>query len=462
MVQYITHSPQAAVDETLRSNLAKTFNQANEFAIERQQYERNRGRLQEALSSINQNDNFMDQFKKIGPTLLSTPGGAQALGEILPTLVQAGQNKAVQDNLRNRNNQNAPNQNVPQRQEAIQPGQPGYNPNQPSPLLQNEPYSPYNTFPERSAGPTPTPLRSPAQTKEDILDLMQRSGEFGKPLDYAQAANIIQNEENQKIASNAQIQQEKDRIQEAQKELTGNIVRRAQAEGFVKDPSDVPVVEKLALQAKNLPSEVEAWNYVKEGLRKYDTARANINRVTLPNKILNFNDYQSKEKALNSIQKDIQVYKDLNLIPELRNVLTEGPGFGPADIEGAIFPLSSQEKSQLNKFPENPNKGKVHGFLEPKFPSTESKMTADNFARFKDSLRGYLLENPGANLVTTRSLLTEGKGYDWHDFADAYNELVNEGAVKPTDAQYQQNAIINNAPLPGLGAFFNFTIKGTK
>ena len=468
MVQYITHAPQAAVNETLRSNLAKSFDQTNEFAIERQQYERNKGRLQEALSSVNQNDNFMDQFKKIGPALLSTPGGAQALGEILPTLVQAGQNRAIQENLRNRirppSSPNIPPESegqIPPAQ-TLQPGQPGYNPNQPSPLSENEPYSAFNTFPERTAGPTPTPLRSPAEMKEATLDLMQSSGQYGKPLDYAQAANIVQNEEQQKIASNAQIQNEKDRIQQAQRELTGNIVKRAQAEGFIKDEHDKAIAEKLALQSKNLPSEVESWNYVKDGLRKYDTARSNIQRVSLPNTILNFGDYQSKEKALNSIKKDIKVYKDLNLIPELRNDLLEGPGFGPADIEEAIYPLSPEEKSQLNKFPENPNRGKVGGILNPKFPSTESKMTADNFAKFKDSLRSYLSENPGANLITTRSLLTEGKGYDWHDFADAYNELVNEGVLKPTDAQLQQNSIINYAPLPGLGAFFKFNLKGTK
>lgn len=469
MVQVINYSPQrAASEERMRSNLANTFNQSNEFAIEEQQYQRNRGRLQEALSGVNQTDNFLDQFKKIGPALLSTPGGAQALGEIIPSLVQAGQNRAIQDRLKNRPsgqqaNQPGFNPNQPQgNPQGIQPGQPGYNPNQQSPLAEGEPYSPFNTFPERSSGPTATPLRSPRETQEAILDLMDRSGEYGKPMSYADSANIIQNEENQKIAQNDQIQREKDRIQQAQEALTGNIVKRARAEGFIKGPHDEGVAEKLALQAKNLPSEVESWNYVKDGLRKYDTARSNIQRVTIPNKIVNLGDFKSKEKALQSIQKDIDVYKRLNLVPELRQDLLEGPGFGPADIEEAIYPLNPQEKSSLNKFPENPNRGKLYGFLDPKFPSSESKLSGENFAKFKDEVRNYFLQNPEANLITSRGFLTEGKGYDWHDYSDAYSELVNEGAIKPTDAQHQQRSIIDNAPLPGLAEFFKFNFKGTK
>lgn len=307
---------------------------------------------------------------------------------------------------------------------------------------------------------------SPDEMHEATLDLMRNASTYGSGMEYGPAAEIVQNRNNQYVTDNARIDQEKASQLAAERDLTRNMVDRAMSEGLVQSssPEDKAVAEKLALIAKNAPSEVAAWDYVKTGLSKYKNARDGIKRESLsyPSSKYMFGDYKSKEQIYKNIKPNIDVYKKYGLIPELRNDLLEGPGFGPEDIEEAIFPIEGNSKIQLDQFYENPNKFKGILKRDVAFPAQESKLSPDNYAKFKDDLARYLNDNPGVNLVSLRAKLNQGKGYSWQDISATIGELITENKFAPDNIQDQQRTIINNHPIPGLGAFFKFTLKGTK
>lgn len=485
MIQYQQQSPaQVRSQEKLLSGLEKAMTQSNEFAVEQQQYNRQKGRLAEAFSKIQPNQPFLEQLKSIAPDLLSTPGGAQALSELAPTLGQYAQNSAIRTALDSRRKPSGGAAEAAQSQMQQPSSPPQSIRNVPKSPEEGEaayrspqaPYSAENTFPERTAGPTTQKLMSPTEMHEKTLDLMDTSGQFGKPMDYGQAASIVQNQNTQIAASNAQIDQEKAAQLAAQRDFTKNMVQRAQEEGLVQanSPEDVAIAEKLSLQAKKAPSEVEAWGYVKSGLQEYKGARSKIQReYSRPDPFTGFWDkmmgnYKTKEETMKHIQPEIDTYKKYGLIPELREDLMQGPGFGPEDVEEAIFPLKGEALDQITAFPKNSKAVKKPGLppgvqdITQIFPGTEYKLSPDEYPKFKDSVSNYLANNPGVNLVSVRARLNQDKRYAWQDFADVISELIKEKKFTPDRTQIDQKTIIDQGPIPGMGAMFRFGLKGTK
>lgn len=460
-------------------------------------FERNVGRLEKAFNKADPNKTFIEQLRDIAPTLLSTQGGAQALGELAPLLAKQAESKAIRDAIDKRKQgltsggnappgmqqQNQPNQPGPQfpqsqPQDTRPPKPPGMSETDYNLRYPKQPWSPENVFPERTAGPTPLKELSPAEKEFRRLELMENSAAYGPAMSYAEASNIVEKEQQDIKDANNQIQLEKDRIDQAQKVLGADMVKRAKAEGLVKEsnPEDEAVVEKLALQAKNAPSAVDAWTYVKSGVEDYQRARADIQREisdigsdALTNAARWANGtYKSKEQTIKNIQPQIEIYKKYGLINELRNDLQDGLGWGAEDAETAMFPFEGQAKEQIDNFPKNNKKVKklspVPGvnYVTDIFPDERYNLSGDEYAQFKDNLRNYLSDNPSVNLVALRGNINQDKRYSWNDFATVISELIKEGKFKPDRIQSQQISIISHAPLPGLASQFGFGLTGTK
>ena len=96
MIQYQQQSPaQVRSQEQLLGGLEKALNQANQFAVEQQQYQRDRGRLQEALGKVS-------ETAKPGSTPLQTtlsflnamagiPGSERYVAQVLPQIINQAQ-----------------------------------------------------------------------------------------------------------------------------------------------------------------------------------------------------------------------------------------------------------------------------------------------------------------------------------------------------------------------------------
>lgn len=457
-------------------------------------YERRRGRLQEAFSNLDPNKNFIEQLRAIAPTLLSTEGGAQALGELSPILGDYAKTQAAINYFNNKKNKgNQPQaENQPQIQGMGQGGQSqgqglgrpqqtrvGENrtPSQTDPNYTRAPLpnSPENTFPERTTGPQPVKLLTPDEYSESVNDLVQESLISGKPISFTEAENIIRGREQQKEQYNEKLQLEKDRTKAAQSQITQDIVQRAVDSNLVTEPEDRAVAEQLALQAKGAANDVERWNYVKQGMTSYKNARRKIQselgRADPLTNLYRFANgtYKDRQQVIKNIQPQIEIYKKYGLVPELRNDLRTNLGWGAEDIETAIYPFTGQAKEQVDKFPVNPA---TEGFSLKKISpildkitsqATPKQMQPEDFYKFKDQLNTYLNNNPDVNLIALRGNLVDDKGYDWRDYSTALSELINEGRYEPGEVQLSnQIPIIDQAPLPGLAAFFRFGLTGAK
>src|SRR6185436_18079135 len=151
---------------------------------------------------------FMTQLREIAPTLLTTPGGAQALSELAPLLSQRAQNKGFREFYEGEKAKELASQ---QPQPSVQPSllnQP-QKPQAPSP----EDYyrnpsayaSPESLYPERANEPQESPEMSAAQQRMKALELMNQAEKMGKPISFGEAQQSI-------AQQNALIQQQNQRI----------------------------------------------------------------------------------------------------------------------------------------------------------------------------------------------------------------------------------------------------------
>ena len=432
----------------------------------------NRGNLQSAFNQLSPNGNFTDQLKQIAPILLSTPGGAQALAELAPILGQRSENAAVAksiENLRNTMGTTGTQPAAPQGQPGQQP-QAGAEPSSQEGFKRpRAPSSAETTFPQRTAGPQPSPEMSPSQLQNYALDLMQNSLNTGKPIPYQDALNAA-NALNQQIRqSNAVIQQEKDRREGAQKTLGESIIARAQNSGLIKEPEDRTVAEKFALEARNAPNENEAYQYVRTKMRAYDNAKASLaTTMQLGNPGSNvfrklFGNYKDQETIINDLQHPLKFFKQNGLYDEAKSILVNDLGLGNEQAHSAVFPFSKEEKSSLNEFPKNAEKRAFSPTLiEQRFPGENNALADDQFNKFKDQLATYLDKFPEVDLVTLRGNLNQDKRYSWQDIYKGIDQLVDERRFNPDVEQEKQLNSIRQAPIPGLGAYFQYLWTGKK
>lgn len=461
--------------DVLGEYLGKGMTNAMPQMYENQRRQMSKEALEHAFSQVNPDEDFMTQLRKIAPTMLTTPGGAQALSELAPLLGKRAQNTAFQKFYENEKAGQQTSQQIPtpafqepaQAQKAIAPSEEEY-------FRNPDAYaSPESLYPEMPAGPQEQPEMSAAEQRMKALDLMNQSMEMGKPLSFPEAQNVISNQ-------NALIQKQNERIRdskEAQKgtnaALAANMVNRAKNANLIKDPEDSTVAEKLALQSKRMEDPNKQWEFVRSGLRKFDDNKQKIKRsADIAGPFANIyrkgkGTYQDKESLIRGAQPGIDAYKKYGLYDELRADLADSMGLGPDDIETAIFPPTKDERKELDTFPKNQIKLNHEGeeplvMRDQPFPGQEFRVQGNQYDALKGGIRSYLKNNKKANLVTMRGRLNQEKRYAWQDIQKAVGELVEEGDFIPDTIQEQQLTIMNSPPAPGLFERFKYFWKGTK
>ena len=467
-------TPFEAITESIGQGLSQTLPQA---AQERS----HRALLQQSFNQINPQGDFMEQLRSIAPNLLTVPGGSQALGELAPLLGKFAENKAYENFIKNKRSkqqvENLPFQNAQQMpdQQTSSKQQKPQAPSEEDYYRNPQAYaSPESLYPEMSTGPQEKPEMSIPEENAAALDLMDQAKITGKPISYPEALQFVQNQ-NQNIRNkNELIKRDKERQKEANSALTQGMVNRAKNSGLIKDPEDVTVAEKLALESKRLPDENQQWQYVRTGLRKFDENKSKIQRsADIAGPFANLwrkglGTYQDKESLIRGIQPSIDEYKKYGLFDELRRDLSEYLGLGPEDTESAIFPLNKESQQYLSKIPNNPMSTKYLkgeeplGFHEIKFPSEGFELPQEGFDTLKNQIFDVIKNNPKINLVSLRGQLNQKNRYAWQDITRAIEELANEGRFIPDLIQEKQLGIINKPPAPGILEAFRYILKGTK
>ncbi len=280
---------------------------------------------------------------------------------------------------------------------------------------------------------------------------------------------------NQQIrSSNEVIRGEKNQREQAQKALTEDMVTRAENSGLIDKknfPEGSTIAGKLALEQAGAPNKEEAWENLRTNLRKVENARHSLARnYSVPGQADKAyrkltGTFKEKEQALNDMQRNLDVYREHGLFDEARDLLVNTVGLGPEDTERALFPPSEQEKKSLNSFPRNPQryrKGEHIPLAEVAFPGEIAKTKPEDFQKLKESTYEFLKKNPGSNLINFRGDVNQDKGYGWQDINKAVSELIEERRFVPNIEQDKQLNVIREAPIQGLGKWFDFLWKGTK
>lgn len=435
-----------------------------------------KGRLQEAFGKLDPNGNFIEQLKTIAPDLLSTPGGAQALSELAPLLGKFANQQAYTSFINSRKGESGtiPGQsNEQQRNPYTQQMQPEMKQGLPSSEEDRfrNPQAYANSeslYPEQTAGPQEQSERSPQQRQQRILELMEASQSTGNPISYQDAAKAEDLETNQIRQSNQTIRANKQAQQVANEALTEGMVNRAENGNLLKYPESRTVAERLALEAKRQGDPNQQWEYVRTGLRKFDQAKANIERQPdLSGPVVNYfrkmnGTYKDKDTIIRNIQPSVEQYKKYGLFNELRSELASSLGFGSDDIERTIFPLDKKQSTDLQSFESNPNQAEKFLRGPAYYAGNEATFKDKQFNSFKDKLSTYLKDHPGVNLVSMRSFLNQEKGIAWNDISKGIDELIEEKRFIPDVVQDQEKTIIDSAPLPGMAQIFNKLWTGAK
>lgn len=473
MVQVFQPSPyamqQGQIGQALGLGVAKNFQDPQ------QRVQQNL--LQNALSQLPEDASYLDVLKTAGPQLMTTPGGPQLLAELGPILQKQNQGKAALEYLKKyypegggNLQQDGTTQPPVTTNQEIHPGGEAYFRDLKPPIGKE------GTYPKMAAGPEPIPLMTPQEVEQRKGQMIAISMAQGQPADPIAIENAIQNEQNRRITYNQKVEEARLAREEKQQQQSARMMKRfEQSSAVPRSEEDKVVFEKFANEAKDAANENEGYQYARAKYNQFDNARnALLREADIPNiaqKIYRsaLGTTKSKENVIKDLQPHIKKLKDLGLENQARAILSDSVGLGMEDTELAMYPLTTQEKLDYNKFKINPNVVKKPSFEKgyltqeiPRFPGEESALPQEKFIEFKESIGNILQRNPKANLVGMRGIVNNEKKYAWTDYSRAVVELIDEGRFNPDPIQEQQLLIIKSAPIPGMSEMFTEFWKGTR
>jgi len=423
-------------------------------------------------------------LKQIAPVLLTTPGGAQALSELAPLLQRSALAASAKKSQQDRRGRVAGTQ--PQNTPVIPgiqatPAEKSAVPNIPEGMTAQEykfrhpevPSSAFSTFPQPSAGPEKEKEMNEADVEDYANILTENQEADGLIPDYAKNFEVAKQKQHAIQQNNQRIEDQKSKIEESREKATASVVARAKNSGLIKDPEDVTIAEKLALQAPYAANENERWEYVRTGLRHFESARQQIRReFDLPNPIQKayrklLGTYKDKETMIHGLQSAMDKYRKYGLYDELRTLLINELGLGSEDTELAIFPFTENQKESVDSLGKNTQKEPLDmSYMEQNFPGERHNLEPDDFNEFKERLSDIISKNEGINLIGLRGYLNQKMRYSWRDISKAMNQLIEEKRFGregvPDVVQDSQLKVVNQAPLPGLAQAFNFLFTGAK
>lgn len=444
--------------------------------------------LQNAMDKLPQNANYTDFLKIVGPQLLTTPGGAQLLGELAPIIQAQSRANALQADRANRKDlQNGQQQNVQgrdaqnpqgrpsQQQPAVNVNVGGIGQGGGENYIRNPiaPNSEESTYPKRSLPRQPEPLRNTEQLNQRRSELNDAIVDNGGIPDQQVIENIIQNEENIKNKNNEIITNENKEIEARQQNRKGRLDKRFNDAFPNATPEEKGIFERFTNEANNAEFENDQYEHGRRKYLEYETAKNSLLRgQDLGGPLTNLwrkarSSFKSKEDIIKDSTAPVKKLIDLGLENEARDILTNSIGLGAEDAELTMFQPTKKQWQEFNTFPMNKDLKKtnkpIYGEATAmKYPGEENALPAEKFIKFKDDVVKVLKNNPGINIIAFRGVVNHDKGYSWTDFSKAISEAIDEGDFKPDPIQEQQLNVIRNAPLPGMSQIFNEVWKGTR
>jgi hypothetical protein len=446
-----------------------------------------RGLLEQAMTKLPQNASPIDMIKTIGPQLLTTPGGAQLLGELAPLLQKTTSNKILADYYDKQINE------LNKVQSSQTSGQPQISPQEQMPQTSPDiststgkkpfgqqyfsrptpPVSEESTYPKMSAMPQKRAMMTPEQEQLKRLQLLQSYAQQGLPADPVAIQNAIENEKQSILNYNQQIDTEAQNREAKQARQTAEAMNRFEQSAQVpKSDEDKFVFERFANEARDAANPNDQYNYAKAKYKQYDNAREGILRdAGNPNFLTKvfrktIGTFKEKNAMMKELYPNVKKLIDLGLEDQARALLSDGVGLGKEDTELTMFPFSNEETKLLNTLPPNP---RMESYLKegkgkdrPKYPGEDLALAENEFSRFKESIANFLERFPDTNIVALRGLVNQDKGYAWTDYSKALAELIDEGRVNPNNYQEQQWNVVKSPPVEGLGGMFRLLWEGTK
>lgn len=469
MVQYITHAPQAAVDETVRSNLAKTFNQANEFAIERQQYERDKGRLQKALGEVRglankQNATPFDVAAGLMEATAGIPGAERYVGQLFGPLSEqvmrkrigqdfpAGQ--AVEGGVQPMQG-GAPQQSQQAGQAPLQKA--GAETQQMLSLQELMPPSqPQQGQIADPRFPGGTTAFTAPYTPEAISEIRNKARSLGYPKDYEDylVSNAQELNTNARTAYNDKLTsyQAQEKLREdtiANQKLFNDYIDQ-EAPEFAKNPDERELARIAGEEEQNEPSFAKRMQKVRQKLRPYQAAKESLNKA-LQRPLFGM----SKDQMRNASQS-ARFMVDKGQKDQLKLMIANN-GHGQIEEAMLLNPLPEDQEIQLKNLPKVTP---VENFLKSADPESKEyqkqleqgtqakqKQMQDTSGRLAQIIKPGTWNDPGTNLLLTRKYLMD-KGLNYVEAQTTILDAVKRGQIK---LDPQQEIDLQKLGYPPLG-----------
>jgi len=333
----------------------------------------------------------------------------------------------------------------------------GVTPRQQAPTFMGQPeqqaeFFPSNIGPQGGRGNVPQQATSGVKeqipTPEEEVDLakklaVQRTAQ-NIPTTPQQALEEVKQNSERKRLHNAEVDKELEQRIAGQQKYGDKAVDYIKK--FVPDADSEleAIFRKIGEDAsKRGESEAETDRYLAKEAKKYKNtivnAEKDLSAPRLHNAITRGLDgtYKELEKASSDIRKHIQPLIDLGLFDKARNILSE-KGYGIEEREAIINPLGMQSQAILNQIPVQQKT--IRG-IRTNIPLNRQPDTSS----IKDALVKMKQVDPNFSLSLARKSF-EDKNYNWREFKDGVNELLDEG-FELTDDQKNQLGVLDTPPL---------------
>jgi len=423
MVQYVTHSPQAESQKAMRGNLSKIFDQTNQFAIEQQQYERNRGRLQQALGEVEQSAKNpqgtpLQTSLSFLNAMAGIPGSERYTAQVLPQILQQAQAEKIYGNksggsasFGGQGSPQAPGQQMPQQDFA----QGNQNITGPSPTGQQGP------LPQERQYPTGGVLPEVIPTEEIDQEAKNAALISGDPNRYSSRMSELQN-------YNQLAQQAQD-------------IASKKAASFGIPPQEIPEFLKLGKRYGYLRNSDDWAEKTLKDWKVYKSDKEKLQNAFVPGFFTGLvSSAKSREDTLKKLNPVVRDLVDKGFEPETRAQLAQ-QGLSPTEVEEQINPLSSKAQAALSGVAKySADMGEDLDVKRKDGKTFRDIINKDLVKYFENNI------DEKTPLSVLRHKLWADKGVPWESIGPAIREAVANKKINLTPAQQTEMVEVETQP----------------
>lgn len=428
----------------------------------------NRGQLQQSLGKIRQiasnpDSSPLDTILAVMEAGAGIPGSERYLSTLAPEIAKFAEARRAQ------------NITQPGEGGAPVPTMGGQSLAAPGESQQPAEFFPSNVGPQQSSGNLPQaattgkiiPLLTPGEQRQEAKRLSKQSTEEGIPLTPAQAMEQVQLAEQDKRDHNKIVENERQQRVEAQQTYGQKAVDQLKQVYKGATPEMEAIFQKKGEEeAAKGKSEADINRFLANEAKKFGNSITNVGKEIDAPRWYNAiyrganGTYKDFQKAGADVRKVLQPILDLGLYDTARAMLQE-KGYGVEEREIIINPLSERANTVINKVPsaEKAPVSAVPGKRSLLGINLDLETPQVNLQNIKDGLVDLKQVDPNFSLPLARKFF-EDKNYDWRNFKDAFNELIDEGQqlesqgqpnpFKLSDDQTNQQGYLNSPPLSTL------------